>query len=644
MSSEKIIISFTFFENTSLSVTLIENTEIADEKILVKHVYDKYVKADTKGILMLMVPYKYHANIILKSFTSYCKSLPVFGGAAGTNENSKAPLVISNKGVSNKGVVFVFMHSDSLNIATDYHLNWQAIGKQFAVTKSEGRLIKEIDNIPASDVFTKYLGKQVIDNLPYSGMEFPFVFNKNGIMVARAITGVTADKSIELSASIENGDVFQFSYGHVESILEKDKEIANRLANIPIQTILLYSCGGRLSFLKDDMQLELNPLKELAPSVGFFTFGEFHHHNNCNLLLNQTLTMVMLSESNEKLSKSIIDKSVNSITDNIKSSQVQILRVMTNLIKAVTHELNESNENLYQANEELTTLLTRLQERNNTIEKMNTHITSSIQYARKIQEAMLPPVDLLKKFFKESFILYKPRDIVSGDFYWMKQVNQKIYIATADCTGHGVPGAFMSMLGISFLDEIVIEQTCKNAGEILNQLREKIKKTLKQKGENQEQKDGMDMAICIVNKNTMQMQYAGAYNPLYIIRKNEKISELKDSLANVNYKILEHNDYSLIDVSADRQPIAIYLKEKPFTTKQISIKKDDLFYTFSDGFIDQPGGQENKKYLTKNFKNLLLNIHQKTLNEQNEILNETIEEWKNGYEQIDDILVIGVRI
>lgn len=658
MSYDKIVLSFIFFETTNLSVALIKNTEISCEKELVKTVYNNLIKSDTKGILMFSVPYVYHIDIVLNTFIHYCKSIPVFGGIAGrkngTDNIINKHYVLTNAGVSDKAVAIVSMNGNSLNVATDYHLNWQPIGKKFSVTSAEGRILKEIDGTPAAYIYTKYLGERVTKNLPDSGTNFPFIFHKKGIPVARVVVGITDDNAIELTAKVEKGDVFQFSYGHIESIISKDKEIVKTIADIPVQTILVFSCISRLVFLQDSAQLELNHLKELVSSAGFFTYGEFYHGNSgdsdfdskcyCNLLMNSTLTLVMLSEDKEKLSPSKIKNAKAKIFKKKPSKLSSILIALTKLITVVTQELNQSNKELNQTNEELTTLLTRLREHNETIEKMNKNTRSSIKYARRIQEAMLPTNDLLKQLFSNFFVLYKPLDIVSGDFYWTKKVCDKTYIAVADCTGHGVPGAFMSLLGMSFLDEIVTEQICNTTGKILDKLRNKIKTTLKQEGKSKEQKDGMDMALCMIDKNNLQMQYSGAYNPLYIIRENENIENIRNNFKDVKFRIMTQNNSVLIDVRADRQPVAIHPIEKPFTTRKIKIHKDDNFYLFSDGFVDQNGGKKDKKYLSRNFKKLLLNIHKKSMSEQYEILKQTIENWKNGRKQVDDILVVGINI
>lgn len=256
------------------------------------------------------------------------------------------------------------------------------------------------------------------------------------------------------------------------------------------------------------------------------------------------------------------------------------------------------------------------------VQKQNKKIEDSIIYAKKIQSAVLPPNRFIQHLLSQNFIFYKPRDIVSGDFYWIKQIDKKIFIAAADCTGHGVPGALMSMLGITFLNEIVNKNPEIHANEILNELRTHIISSLRQTGSIGESRDGLDIALCILNHEKKLLEYAGANNPLYLIR-NGKLNEIK----------------------ADRMPIGIHRKAKEsFYNHEVTLHKDDLIYIFSDGFIDQFGGKDGRKYLTGNFKKLLIENHQKPLSEQRQILEKTFEEWKGERKQLDDILVIGFKI
>jgi serine phosphatase RsbU (regulator of sigma subunit) len=258
------------------------------------------------------------------------------------------------------------------------------------------------------------------------------------------------------------------------------------------------------------------------------------------------------------------------------------------------------------------------------IEEKNQDIMASIQYAEKIQRAMLPPEDDLSILGLDGFILFLPRDVVSGDFYWLSQHEGKTITVAADCTGHGVPGAFMSMLGVAFLNKIVEERRIMTASHILDELRAEVIGALKQKGHEGEQKDGMDLALHVIDHKNMKMEFAGANNPLLMIRNNE-----------------------IIQVKGDRMPIGIHERVgEPFENHEIDLLKDDCFYIFSDGYQDQFGGPNNKKFMIKKMKQLILDIHQKPMEEQKEILWKAFRDWIEPYdtEQIDDVILIGVRI
>ena len=293
----------------------------------------------------------------------------------------------------------------------------------------------------------------------------------------------------------------------------------------------------------------------------------------------------------------------------------------------------------YQGAVEVIEDYTERQKQKEKIEDAHKHITDSINYAKRIQQAVFPQIEFLNENFSDNFILFRPRDVVSGDFYWMNKIGDRIIIAAADCTGHGVPGAFMSLLGISFLNEIIANKNVNTAGEILNYMREKIKITLRQSGKINEQKDGMDMALCIIDKNSQCLQYAGAYNPLYLVQKQDKLTKNLDT-----YRLVKQDDTVLIEIKANKQPLGIHAKEKPFVTHRINIQKGDKLYLFSDGFSDQFSGKDGRKFMSKNFKKTLIDIHDNSMKEQFDILNKTLDDWQDGTVQIDDILVVGIQI
>ncbi len=264
-----------------------------------------------------------------------------------------------------------------------------------------------------------------------------------------------------------------------------------------------------------------------------------------------------------------------------------------------------------------------IQKQSEQIAELYEQVKDSILYAKRIQEAILPSKEEINHALKESMVLFRPKDIVSGDFYWFSDKQDKAIIAAADCTGHGVPGALMSMIGSSLLNEIVNEKEITSPAEILLALKQGVIKALnKHPSVNGQTKDGMDIALCSIDKNSRKIHYAGANNPLWLIRNGE-----------------------IIDYRADRQPVGIYgdNQDTPYTNHELELQKGDTIYIFSDGYADQFGGPNGKKFKYSQFKKLLLSIQERAMDEQREILNSTIEEWMGDEEQIDDILVVGIR-
>jgi serine phosphatase RsbU (regulator of sigma subunit) len=253
----------------------------------------------------------------------------------------------------------------------------------------------------------------------------------------------------------------------------------------------------------------------------------------------------------------------------------------------------------------------------------NKSITDSINYAKRIQTAMLPPYRLFKSVFSSSFVLYMPKDIVSGDFYWINKLSDKIYVAAVDCTGHGVPGAFMSIIGFELFRKITNIEGLSRPSDILNRLNEDFHVIFKDV-DNVVLRDGMDVAFCSIDKKNMILEFAGAFNPLYLIRDN-KITEIKGDRFAIG---LDETNF----------------KDQTFKNHLIPIQQGDIIYIFSDGFADQFGGPDGKKYKYRRFRHLLLNLHQLTMEKQHEILENNVLEWRGEQEQVDDILVIGIKI
>ena len=333
------------------------------------------------------------------------------------------------------------------------------------------------------------------------------------------------------------------------------------------------------------------------------------------------------------------------------------------IVKQRTAEVVAQKEEIEGQKEEIESQRDLVLDQKNKIEQIHEEITDSIHYAERIQRAILPAEEHVNKAVPEHFILFKPKDIVSGDYYWATVLDNKnknkegligkLVITAADCTGHGVPGAFMSMLGVSFLNEIVNEKQIDQSHHILNMMRENVITSLQQTGAEGEQKDGMDMALLVIDFENNKVQFSGANNPLYVVRK-KSLPELNILTPDTELRINEtdDSDYIMYEIKGDKMPIAIHVLMDDFRLNEIELMSGDTLYVFSDGYADQFGGKKGKKFKYKPFKRIFLENQHLSMHEQKEILNNEIEAWKafinpvtdTEFEQIDDIVVIGVKI
>jgi serine phosphatase RsbU (regulator of sigma subunit) len=291
-----------------------------------------------------------------------------------------------------------------------------------------------------------------------------------------------------------------------------------------------------------------------------------------------------------------------------------------------------------------------IEEQKKFVEEKNKDITDSINYAKRIQLALLKEQTHISKHLPEHFIYFKPKDIVAGDFYWASEKQNFLYLAAADCTGHGVPGAFLTMLGVAFLNEINATTELLNPAEILNKLRTRFIRELSQTGAEGESKDGMDISLMRLDLKTNEMQWAGANNPLWILKTNDTrnpigFNETDKKQSNSElHETPETSPLLLIETKADKQPIGYSLNPKPFSNHVFQLQKGDSFYLFTDGFADQFGGPSGKKFKYSKLKEKFIEVSHHSLNEQKQLLDKVFEEWKGVYEQLDDVCVIGLRI
>ncbi len=353
----------------------------------------------------------------------------------------------------------------------------------------------------------------------------------------------------------------------------------------------------------------------------------------------------LVEKSKQKVQKELIDqlKRNEELKEKVNKELEQKVQERTAEIEQQKEEILAQSENLQVANRILTQQKREIEQKNDEIiaqtknlEKVFKETTDSINYARRIQNTILPPVSMLGNYFSEYFVLFKPKELVSGDFYWFKYLTRgdKQYFAfvAADATGHGVPGALVSMLGNSLLNETVVKNEVQKASDVLEALRKDVKMAFHQSVDGMITRDGIDMAFCVLDLDTLELQFAGANRPLLIF----------------NHKDANNKDF--IELVPDKNPIGIHHREKPFTNQIIQLEKGNKLYLFSDGYADQIGGPEGRKFYTRSFKELLTQIHHLPMKEQREILERKYIEWiqnnssEQVYRQVDDILVMGITI
>ncbi|MBR4326741.1 MAG: SpoIIE family protein phosphatase [Bacteroidales bacterium] len=328
----------------------------------------------------------------------------------------------------------------------------------------------------------------------------------------------------------------------------------------------------------------------------------------------------------DELKKSIAapkSSATNSTSNVAQIIDIERLAAEQKKLEVQQAELTDRNRQLWDMSVSIEKERQHIQTLKNEIEAQHKEVTSSIRYAKLIQNAVLPSEEILKESFEDVFLFWRPRDIVSGDYYWMRRIGNTVIFTVADCTGHGVPGAFMSMLGVAFLNEICVNFTPDTSpAQILEDMRQKVITTLNQRANITEQKDGMDMALCILDLSTMKMQFSGANNGVYHVRGSQ-----------------------LTEYKAIKNPIGIHPKMKPFENTDIDVQHGDYIYMFSDGFADQ-FSDTGKKYTSKRMRELITDINTKTksASEQAQLLNAALDEWKGNYHQMDDILIGGYRI
>ncbi|MBI5217536.1 MAG: tetratricopeptide repeat protein [Bacteroidia bacterium] len=519
-------------------------------------------------------------------------------------------------------------------------------------------------------------------------------FNKNGIAECCNNLGLIHEMKKNFNKAIEY-------YSKSLKIAEEqgDKNIVSRiLGNISLIKINLKKYNEAIELAQKSLQIALeigsldnqsnsySILAEANDSLGYTK--ESYKNYKLFIAIQDSMFNIakhkQLSEMESKYQNEKKKKEIELLNKNKALQQTEIKQQRTQkyafiggfiLMLLLAVVILRSYREKRKANILLESQKKEIEKQKEYIEYIHEDLTDSIRYAERIQNAVLPREQYIRELLlptaaaschaersaaqslpkcrsMDYFILFRPRDIVSGDFYFVEKRKNWLLITVADCTGHGVPGAFMSMLGISFLNEIIAKEEIQSANHVLDELRRYVIHSLQQKGVEGEQQDGMDIAFIALNCSplekgvggfdTYELQYAGANNPLYIVTGHSSIVTGKNKQFETNDQCLMTND--LLEIKADKMPVGIYQEMHPFKNNIIEVNKGDRLYIFSDGFIDQFGGENRKKFLPRRLKQTLLQICDLTMTEQKEKLNTIFEEWKGNSEQIDDVTVIGFKI
>lgn len=418
-------------------------------------------------------------------------------------------------------------------------------------------------------------------------------------------------KSYEIHNSIFNDNTSRSIY-HLERNLEFEKKFQNQAFENQRRELELIDKAKRSRMIGQFLGV-ISALALLSLIIALYSIKQKKKHN------------LLLQEQKEEIQ--VQNEEIMAQRENLYDLNEEL--VQKNEVISESLEENERQRN------SLANLAWELQENAEVIEKQRDEllhskkeITDSIVYAERIQNAILPTPEMIGEVFPESFVFYRPKNIISGDFYWVSNIRGYKIFAIGDCTGHGVPGGIMSMLGIAYLSDIINKDHVTKAGDVLEEMRRQIIESLHQykKSDDDESYDGMDMAVCALNESTMELQFAGANLPIYIFKKGSP------------------NDQEPIILREDRMPIAQFIKVEPFHNYTLQVEKGDMIYLFTDGYSDQFGGHAGKKYNLSKFRSLLASIHHLDAKEQEKLIISTFESWRGNMFQVDDVLVMGVRI
>jgi diguanylate cyclase (GGDEF)-like protein/PAS domain S-box-containing protein len=339
MYEKSILISITTFKSTTLKSKLFS----FEKEFNIEDIHSDLISENTKALIVFSDGLKSNAEEFLKSLTAITPNIIIAGGRAGDNISYSKTFVFDHKEATENGVVIASLSGDDLVVNSDYMMNWDLIGKEMTVTKADGNIVYEVDNIKIKDLYRKYLGTEVADNLPSSGTEFPLIIMRDGIKVARSVLSILEDESFLFAGNLKVGEKIRFSYGNLNDIKNSLYDNNLKLSKLPIESIFIYSCSGRKTLMGKELEVEFKMLNSLATTAGFFTFGEYFHSSKLNEILNITTTFLALSEEKKSTNKKIY--SIKKVKDN------RVLKALTNLTNVTTKEIEYKNKELFKLND-----------------------------------------------------------------------------------------------------------------------------------------------------------------------------------------------------------------------------------------------------------------------------------------------------
>ncbi|MBI2259657.1 MAG: SpoIIE family protein phosphatase [Flavobacteriia bacterium] len=498
-----------------------------------------------------------------------------------------------------------FYYAFQMNLADLYRLNKQVEKAISLYNFIEKKLIEFNDK---ENLYFLYTGKLACYEKNLNFKEKIILLNK-----AEKIAKEYFNDDPSYIAYIHNslGSAYEYNNNFLNAIIHYNEanEIFKKLKDINNQMILSYNLALIYKKLKQFEKSNNYMLQYLSMKDTIF-----------NMETKQTIHDLSIKYETEKKEQ---ENKLLTKENEKKQLTIYFVLVAICLVLTVLIVIYRNSRIKSRINKELAEKNKIIHEQKVIVEEQHKEITDSIKYAERIQGAILPPDQKWLKILPNSFVLNKPKDILSGDFYWIAQTDEHIFVAAADCTGHGVPGALISIVNFNLLNKAVLEKGLKNPGEVLDAVNIWLTESLNQTIENSSIKDGMDVALVSINKKTGQILYSGANNPLYWFHKNE-----------------------LIEIKADKFPVGAFINEdvQHFTTKEIPAQFGDTLYLFSDGFADQFGGPLGKKYKYKQLKEKFFEILQEPMEEQKIKLEIEFRSWKGEYEQTDDVLIIGIQV